>query len=51
MEAINLAGFSKQDADSIFGKHEEIKGFESSLLPEEPFFVRKKFVNRFNDLY
>ena len=51
LEAIHLAGFSKREADSIFGKHEEIKGFESSLLPEAPFFVRKKFVNRFNDLY
>jgi 5'-deoxynucleotidase YfbR-like HD superfamily hydrolase len=51
LEAIHLAGFSKQEADSIFGKHEEIKGFERSLLPEPPFFVRKKFVNRFNDLY
>ena len=51
LEAIHLAGFSKQEADRIFGKHEEIKGVESSLLPEPPFFVRKKFVNRFNDLY
>ena len=51
LEAIHLAGFSKEEADSIFGKHEEIKGFESNLLPEPPFFVRKKFVNRFNDLY
>ena len=51
LEAINLAGFSKQEADSIFGKQEAIKGFEKSLLPEAPFFVRKKFVNRFNELY
>ena len=51
LEAIHLAGFSQQEADSIFGKQKEIKGFESSLLPEEPFFVRKNFVNRFNELY
>ena len=51
LEAINLAGFSKQEADSIFGKQEEINGFENILLPKEPFFVRKKFVNRFNELY
>ena len=51
LEAIHLAGFSKQEADRIFGKHEEIKGYENSLLPKPPFFVRKKFVNRFNDLY
>ena len=51
LEAIHLAGFSKQEADRIFGKLEEIKGYETSLLPKPPFFVRKKFVNRFNDLY
>ena len=51
LEAIHLAGFSKKEADRIFGRHEEIGGYESSLLPEPPFFVRKKFVNRFNDLY
>ena len=51
LEAIHLAGFSKQEADRIFGKHEEIEGYKNSLLPKPPFFVRKKFVNRFNDLY
>ena len=51
LEAIHLAGFSQQEADSVFGKQKGIKGFESSLLPEAPFFVRKKFVNRFNELY
>ena len=51
LEAVQLAGFSKQEADRIFGKHEEIKGYENSLLPKPPFFVRKKFVNRFNELY
>ena len=51
LEAVQLAGFSKQEADSIFGKQEEITGFEKILLPEAPFFVRKKFVNRFNELY
>jgi len=51
LEAIHLAGFSKQEADRIFGKHEGIKGYENSLLPQPPFFIRKKFVNRFNDLY
>ena len=51
LEAIHLAGFSKQEADRIFGKQEEIKGYENSLLPQPPFFIRKKFVNRFNDLY
>ena len=51
LEAIHLAGFSQQEADSIFGKQKEINGFESCLLPEAPFFVRKKFVNRFNELY
>ncbi len=51
LEAINLAGFSKQEADSIFGKQEVTEGFETNLLPETPFFVRKKFVNRFNELY
>ena len=51
LEAIHLAGFSKQEADSIFGKQEFIEGLETNLLPEAPFFVRKKFVNRFNELY
>ena len=51
LEAIHLAGFSQQEADSVFGKQKGIKGFERSLLPEAPFFVRKKFVNRFNELY
>ena len=51
LEAIHLAGFSKQEADRIFGKHEEINGYEDSLLPKPPFFVRKKFVNRFYELY
>ena len=51
LEAIHLAGFSKQESDSIFGKQEAIKGVETYLLPVAPFFVRKKFVNRFNELY
>ena len=51
LEAINLAGFSQREADRIFGKQKEIEGFESSLLPEAPFIVRKNFVNRFNELY
>ncbi len=51
LEAINLAGFSKQEADNIFGKQGVTEGFETKLLPETPFFVRKKFVNRFNELY
>ncbi len=51
LEAVQLAGFSKQEADSIFGKQEFTEGLETNLLPETPFFVRKKFVNRFNELY
>ena len=51
LEAVQLAGFSKQEADSIFGKHEVAEGFETNLLPSTPFFIRKKFVNRFNELY
>ena len=51
LEARQLAGFSKQEADSVFGKQEVTEGFETSLLPETPFLVRKKFVNRFNELY
>ena len=51
LEAINLAGFSQREADRIFGKQKEIEGFESNLLPEAPFIVRKNFVNRFNELY
>ena len=51
LEALELAGFSKQEADSVFGKQEVTEGFETSLLPETPFLVRKKFVNRFNELY
>ena len=51
LEAIHLAGFSQQEADSIFGKQKGIEGFQSILLPKPPFFVRKKFVNRFNELY
>jgi len=51
LEAVKLAGFSKQEADSIFGKQELTKGFETNLMPSTPFFVRKKFVNRFNELY
>ena len=51
LEAINLAGFSQREADRIFGKQKEIEGFESSLVPEAPFIVRKNFVNRFNELY
>ena len=51
LEAIELAGFSKQEADGIFGKQEVTEGFETRLLPETPFLIRKKFVNRFNELY
>jgi len=51
LEAVQLAGFSKQEADSIFGKHEFTEDFETNLLPSTPFFIRKKFVNRFNELY
>ena len=51
LEAVQLAGFSKQEADSIFGKYEATEGFETNLLPSTPFFIRKKFVNRFNELY
>ena len=51
LEAVQLAGFSKQEADSIFGKYEVTEGFETNLLPSTPFFIRKKFVNRFNELY
>ena len=51
LEALELAGFSQQEADSVFGKQEVTEGFETSLLPEAPFLVRKKFVNRFNELY
>ena len=51
LEAVQLAGFSKQEADSIFGKQEVTEGFETDLLPSTPFFIRKKFVNRFNELY
>ncbi len=51
LEAIQLAGFSEQEADSIFGKQESTEGLETNLLPETPFFVRKRFVNRFYELY
>ena len=51
LEAIQLAGFSKQEADSIFGKQEVTEGFENNLLSSTPFFIRKKFVNRFYELY
>ena len=51
LEAVQLAGFSKQEADSIFGKQEITGSFETNLLPSTPFFIRKKFVNRFNELY
>ena len=51
LEAVQLAGFSKQEANSIFGKHEVTEDFETILLPSTPFFIRKKFVNRFNELY
>ena len=51
LEAIQLAGFSRQEADSLFGKQVEAKGFEDYLSPAAPFFIRKKFVNRFNELY
>ena len=51
LEAIQLAGFSKQEADSLFGKQVGVESFEDYLSPATPFFVRKKFVNRFNELY
>ena len=51
LEAIQLAGFSKQEADSLFGKQVCVEGFENYLSPDTPFFVRKNFVNRFNELY
>ena len=51
LEAIQLAGFSKKEADKLFGKQVSVKGFENYLSPATPFFVRKKFVNRFNELY
>ena len=51
LEAIQLAGFSKQEADSLFGYQVGVESFEDYLSPATPFFVRKKFVNRFNELY
>ena len=51
LEAIQLAGFSKKEADKLFGKQVSVEGFEDYLSPATPFFVRKKFVNRFNELY
>ena len=51
LEAIQLAGFSKIEADKLFGKQVIVEGFENYLSPATPFFVRKKFVNRFNELY
>ena len=42
LEAIHLAGFSKQEADRIFGKQEEIEGYENSLLPATAIFCEKK---------
>ena len=51
LEAIQLAGFSKKEADKLFGKQVSVEGFENYLSPATPFFVRKKFVNRFNELY
>ena len=51
LEAIQLAGFSKQEADSLFGKQAGVESFEDYLSPAAPFFGRKKFVNRFNELY
>ena len=51
LEAIQLAGFSKIEADKLFGKQVSVEGFENYLSPATPFFVRKKFVNRFNELY
>ena len=51
LEAVQLAGFTKHEADRIFGKQEVDRGFEINLLPSTPFFIRKKFVNRFNELY
>ena len=30
---------------------EKVESFEDYLSPAAPFFVRKKFVNRFNELY
>ncbi len=51
LEAIRLAGFSKQEADNLFGKQIIYENFETYLLPDTPFIVRKKFVNRFYELY
>ena len=51
LEAVKLAGFSKKEADTLFGKQETVEDFDSYLLPKTPFFVRKKFINRFNELY
>ena len=51
LEAIRLAGFSKQEADSLFGKQIVYENFETYLSPGAPFIVRKKFVNRFYELY
>ena len=51
LEATKLAGFSNKEADSLFGKQVGVEGFESYLSTDMPFFVRKKFVNRFNELY
>ena len=51
LEAIHLAGFSEKEADSLFGKQVGVEGFERYLSPGKPNFVRKSFVNRFNELY
>ena len=50
IEAIQIAGFSKNEADKLFGAVDtkEIDGFSIRLRP--PIEVRENYISRFNEL-
>lgn len=50
LEAVQLAGFSRDEADKLFGKPILQDIPDKTLRPDAPMIVKGKFLERFNDL-
>lgn len=50
LEAVEIAGFTKSEADKLFGKPGKLDGPGRSLKPRAPMEVKGEFLERFNDL-
>jgi 5'-deoxynucleotidase YfbR-like HD superfamily hydrolase len=50
LEAVQLAGFSRTEADKLFGKPILQDIPDKNLRPDAPMIVKGKFLERFNDL-